>query len=150
MNWVITPPLDPNKSYFWRVRSRDAAGTGQILPEISLIEEAELSTPAGNPSAFSTPIKFTVDTILPGASALRAPIGLVNDNTPLFDWDASTGNVIDYRLQVVNTGGDFNGQSLVLDQVVLQPTTEFQSTVNLADGNYDSLVKTRFEEVPAI
>ena len=80
---------------------------------------------------------FVVDTTPPTPPGLVAPDDALrtNDISPLFDWDASTsGDVASYRLQVVS--GDINTGSLVLNVVVLHPATQFQTTGELADGDY--------------
>ena len=111
---VQTGDALPDAVYWWRVIARD---------------EAENIAP----SAISA---FTVDTEPPGPPPLVAPVdgAFLNIKRPLFDWDASTGNVVDYRLQV--TSGDINAGPFAVNEVVPHPPTEFQTTVDLGDALY--------------
>ncbi len=90
---------------------------------------------------------FTVDTVAPGAPALTAPAdaplraSFLKTNRPFFDWQASTGDVFDYRLRV--RSGDINTGPVVLDVVITGDTTEFLALQNLADGRYQWRVIAR-------
>ena len=87
---------------------------------------------------------FTVDVTPPGAPGLVAPgdNALLNINTPTLDWNASTGDVSDYILQVTS-GNIFSGpyeiqEFISLDAVGTGDATVFNVLTGdaLADGSY--------------
>ena len=73
---------------------------------------------------------FSIDTVPPGAAALVSPAddpardSFVNTQTPLFDWDASPGDVFGYRLLVAS--GDFATGPVVIEVVITGDITQFQ------------------------
>ena len=72
-----------------------------------------------------------------------APKGFTNENTPLFNWDASTGNVQDYLLQV-NIGDINTGQLVIAEVIAGNPTpTQFQRIAPLPDDGYQWRVRAR-------
>ena len=82
--------------------------------------------------------------------ALTAPIlvspadnALLATSTPAFDWQPSSGDVLDYRLQVVASGDDVTAGPFTLDLAISGDTTQFQTTGDLADGTYAWRVVTR-------
>ncbi len=85
---------------------------------------------------------FNVDTVAPAAPELVTPANdparesFLNTSTPTFDWNASTGDPIDYQLLV--TSGDIDFGPFDVDVVVPEPSTEFQVPTGeaLADGVY--------------
>ena len=108
-------------TYSWHVTARDAS----------------LNT------ASSLTRTFTVDTVAPGMPLLFTPENgaLVSTRTPLFVWEPSTGDVVSYLLQV--TSGDLTTGPYDIDVGILHATTEFLSTVDLADANYSWRVVAR-------
>ena len=78
-----------------------------------------------------------VGAVTPTAPGLLAPPdnATVASDTPLFDWDPSSGDIRSYRLRV--TSGDI-GQGLYDLDVVVNPATEYQVTSAdaLADASY--------------
>ena len=113
---VPTEDALPDAVYQWQVTARDAV----------------LNT-ASSPTR-----TFTVDTTPPSAPVLVAPLdnALLNTGTPLFDWDASTGDIFRYVLQV--TSGDIDTGTVVVTQLVQEPATEFQVPIGntLPDADY--------------
>ena len=113
------PPGDSlaDAVYQWRVVARDAASnTADSIPQAQA---------------------FTVDTTAPDPPALVLPVSgdLINDNTPLFEWTPSLGDVAFYRLRV--TSGDINTAPLdIPDKVIPASTTSDQTTTPLADATY--------------
>ena len=107
----------PNDTYQWRVIARERRN----------IAVSDIRT-------------FTVDTIRPEPQArLLSPIGLTNDSTPLFDWDASTSeDVVRYRLQVVVSGDDLDAGPFAIDVVITGDplNTQFQPIPVLPDASY--------------
>ena len=80
-------------------------------------------------------ISFTIQTVVEvGPPILLEPSdgSLINDPTPLFDWDKGTGEPDSYLLLVTSD----DTSSLVLTADVPAPTTEFQVTDGLTDGAY--------------
>ena len=110
-------PLDPlpDGDYMWRVYAVDGAGR------------------TGN---FSTVFNLTVDTAPPAPPVLVAPAqdAVVAAAKPTFQWQAATGDVADYRIQV--TSGDIHTGPYDIDVVIAQPTTNFQAADDLLDGSY--------------
>ncbi|MGY6521478.1 MAG: LamG-like jellyroll fold domain-containing protein [Mongoliitalea sp.] len=108
---IVYPALDPNSTYFWRVRARNSSGNG----------------PYSVTGTFRTSSTNTV----PGRTVLLGPgqdaqgVGLA----PLFTW-AQVPNAKSYRIQV-STTSDFS--SLVINQSNL-PTNQFQATVRLLEN----------------
>ncbi len=80
---------------------------------------------------------FTVDTLAPGAPGLVSPsdLAFLNTRTPIFDWDAATGDVFEYVLQV--TSGDIENGPYDIQKRVGRITTRFQVPVgdSLATGD---------------
>ena len=101
-------------TYQWRVIARDLAGN----------------------TAPSSIRIFTVDTVAPGAPILVQPASgdVITDNTPFFEWTPSTGDVVEYLLQVTS-GGTFNPH-LVVNEVIPHPGTGFQAVAPLEDRPY--------------
>ena len=58
----------------------------------------------------------------------------VNTGKPTFDWTASTGDAVDYRLQVIRSGDTFQGPFVINSGDIAQ--TQFQPTGDLADATY--------------
>ena len=91
-------------------------------------------------------IGIGVDDIPPDAPALVSPPdgAFVNDDTPVFDWDPSTGDrstvgeedVFEYVLRVARSANDIATGPFELEAVVPGDTTEFQATDSLADDVY--------------
>ena len=81
-------------------------------------------------------LDFFISTAVPVAPVLVFPGAgaSINVDTPLFDWDPSSGDVVDYRLQV--TSGDIDAGPYAVDVVIPDPTTQFQTTSALADDIY--------------
>ena len=100
-------PLDPlpDGDYMWRVYAVDGAGR------------------TGN---FSTVFNLTVDTAPPAPPVLVAPAqdAVVAAAKPTFQWQAATGDVADYRIQV--TSGDIHTGPYDIDVVIAQPTSKRQ------------------------
>ena len=92
--------------------------------------------PAAGVPGDSVPVIFTVDTTPPGTPALVAPEdnAFVNTGRPTFDWAASTGDAVDYRLQVIKSGDTFQGPFVINSGDIAQ--TQFQPTDILADATY--------------
>ena len=107
--------------YLWRVRATDGA------------------LRAGD---FSDAFRLTVDGP-PGIPLLIAPDqdAVVRTPTPHFQWDPSTGDVVDYRLQV--TSGDIDAGPYVIDVLIAHTTTDFQPAGDLSDGSYSWRVIAR-------
>ena len=101
-------------TYRWRVIARDIASN----------------------TASSVTRTFTVDTLPPGTPSLVAPADneFVNTKRPLFQWAAPTGNAVDYRLQVINSGDTFQGPFVFNTGDITE--TQFQATADLADTTY--------------
>ena len=119
-------------TYEWRVIARDLAGN---LTQYGIFT-------------------FTVDTVAPSPPPqlvappdLPNPGAFLNDSTPFFDWvqpPFPTGfifDVFDYRLIV--TSGDINTGPVFIDEVVLDPVTQFQAIANLDDAVYQWRVIAR-------
>ena len=79
---------------------------------------------------------FTVDTVAPGAPTLVQPASgdVLAGNRPFFEWTPSSGDVVEYLLQVTS-GGTFNPH-LVINEVIPHPGTGHQAVDPLADGPY--------------
>ena len=117
-----TAPL-ADDTYQWRVVARDLDGLNTAS---SIIQP------------------FTVDTTAPALAPvlIRPESGdRTNDNTPFFEWTPSSGDVVDYLLQV--TSGDINLGPFAIDVVVPDPITGSQSTTPLADDTYQWRVIAR-------
>ena len=103
-------------SYHWQVIARDQA----------------LNT------ASSVTRTFTVDITAPGIPNLLSPPNntIFNDSTPLFVWEAASGDVTTYELRI--TSADINNGPLDVQVFVLAPTTQFQTSGGdaLTDGTY--------------
>ena len=92
---------------------------------------------------------FRLDTTPPGPPPLVFPGAgdFINDSTPLFDWEASTGEeagnpaVENYLLQVVRSGDDFDPGSLVIGVTRARFSTFFQ--VPAADALADDVYQWR-------
>lgn len=108
---VVYPSLDPNSTYFWRVRARNASGNGQY----SLV------------GTFRT----TSTNVVPDRTVLLSPSTDAQGAslTPLFTW-AKVPNTTTYRIQV-STTSDFS--NLVINQSNLT-TNQFQATVRLQEN----------------
>ena len=79
-----------------------------------------------------------------GPPALVSPLDgdFTNDNTPLFVWDAVTGDDLDtYLLQV--TSGDTDSGPYVINKVIPRTTTSDEPTAPLADDTYQWRVIAR-------
>ena len=99
----------------WRVISRDVAGN----------------------TATSLTRTFTVDIAAPGAPVLIFPadIAFINDNTPLFDWNAPLGEpVAQYSIQVVRSVNSFAEPFVINSGGITQ--TRFQTDGTLTDDTY--------------
>ena len=79
---------------------------------------------------------FTVTTLVAGAPTLVAPEdnAFLNIRRPLFEWAASTGIGVDYRLQVIKSGDNFQGPFVINLGDIIE--TQFQAIGNLADTTY--------------
>ena len=90
-------------------------------------------TDKGANTASSVTRTFTINAAPPGVPVLLAPTsGDSNDNTPLFRWAATTGDVHAYQIQV--TSGDISQGPYAIDKTVVHPTTSDQTTAPLADA----------------
>ena len=85
-------------------------------------------------------LDFTIITIVPTPPDLLAPTGdaFLNTSNPAFDWQQppTTGDVLEYQIQVVLTGDDFLTGPFSLDVVVTGGITQFLTTGGLADAPY--------------
>ena len=97
---------------------------------------AETSTGAAVTAFTAPPFVFTVDTTAPSVPTLIRPASgdISNDNLPFFEWTPSTGDVVDYLLQV--TSGDINAGPFVINELVAEPGTGHQAVTPLADNTY--------------
>ena len=103
----------------------------------------------GKPNYESSPAPFTIVTgevdITPPSPAptLIQPTNGVftNDTTPFFEWTPSSGDVVDYLLQVTS-GGSFNPH-LDIEIVVAHPGTGHQPVDPLNDATYQWRVLAR-------
>ena len=87
-------------------------------------------------------ISFTIRTEVGPPILLEPSDGsLINDPTPLFDWDKGTGEPDSYLLLVTSD----DTSSLVLTADVPAPTTSFQVTDGLTDGPYSWTVVAQAE-----
>ena len=68
-------------------------------------------------------LDFVITLITPPILVAPADNALLTTRTPFFDWEASTGEVDVYLLQV--TSGDINGESLDIDVAIPGITTQF-------------------------
>ena len=108
---TATLPIDG--VYKWRVGATDKATNETVSGDLTVR-------------------RFTVDTTPPQAVTLVAPAdgALVNTSRPTFDWDdsSSSGDLNDYRLQVVQSGDAIDQGPYVVDAVVSGDTTQFTVT----------------------
>ena len=114
-------------TYYWRVATK---GTGTDA----------LGT-------YGSPFSFTVDTSGPSAPNLVAPsdVAFTNDPTPFYDWDASTdvSGIERYTVEVA-TSSSFGGTLVAgAGANINAPTTQFDSTFTLSDGQYYWHVRAR-------
>ena len=58
-----------------------------------------------------------------------------NDNTPFFEWTPSSGDIVDYLLQV--SSGDIGLGPFDIEEVVAHPGTGHQAILPLGDGTYE-------------
>ena len=112
------PSALSDRRYQWRVIARDFARN----------------------EAISETRTFTIDTVAPAPPAvLTSPVGLINDDTPLFQWAGSTSkDIFSYRLQIVKTGRDITAGPYVVNVLITgdPPTITFQATAVLDDDVY--------------
>ncbi|MCX8014750.1 MAG: Ig-like domain-containing protein, partial [candidate division WOR-3 bacterium] len=101
-------------AYEWKVRAKDLAG---------------------NWSNFSDPMAFTIDITPPGIPELVSPSGLINDNTPTFEWSEVSDAVL-YNL-VVSTAGKEEVINIEVEGLTYTPTEA------LADGSYNWTVRAK-------
>ena len=82
------------------------------------------------------PFVFTVDTTPPGPPFLLRPVSgdISDDNTPFFEWTPSSGDVVDYLLQV--TSADTFNPHLDIEVVIAHPGTGHQAVTPLNNGTY--------------
>ena len=68
----------------------------------------------------------------------RAPIGLINDDTPLFQWDPSTGSGVQYRLQLVKSGDSLDvGPFAFNTGDIIDPQFQVQAGNELEEAFFD-------------
>ena len=90
----------------FQVAAGDKVGDGTYTWRVIARDRALNTASTGDRS-------FTVDTTAPGAAELVSPPDIpeqgsfLNTNKPKLDWNSSTGDVFDYKLQVVRSGDDF-------------------------------------------
>lgn len=91
----------------------------------------------GSPSAWSKPIKFTVDTAAPAAPALTAPImnAVLTDNTPVLSWKAVTG-ANRYRVELASDPSFLGGTFIINGAIVATTSYTVPNAVALENGNY--------------
>ena len=108
---VVYPSLDPNSTYFWRVRARNASGNG--------------------PYSLVGTFRTTTTNVVPDRTVLLSPSTDAQGAslTPLFTW-AKVPNTTTYRIQV-STTSDFS--NLVINQSNLA-ANQFQATVRLQEN----------------
>lgn len=106
-----------DNTYYWRVRTRDAAG---------------------NWGPWSNVWNFTIITTAPAAPTLTSPADgtTLEDSTPQLDWSAVTG-AVEYQIQADN---DTSFSSPAFDTT---STSTSISTTTLADGVYNWRVRTK-------
>ncbi|UJP64905.1 LamG-like jellyroll fold domain-containing protein [Mongoliitalea daihaiensis] len=108
---IVYPSLDPNSTYFWRVRARNASGNG--------------------PYSLTGTFRTITTNVVPARTVLLSPsldsqgVGL----TPMFSW-AKVPNATNYRIQV-STTSDFS--NIIINQSNLT-TNQFQATVRLQEN----------------
>jgi len=119
-----TAPSLGDGTYYWRVR-----GLNTI-------------TPCNEWGPWSAEWSFIVDTMAPTAPTLVTPANgsTSTDTTPTFDWNASGGSPFLYQIQVDN---DSNFSSPVIDELILDPTTEYTPLSVLAEDTYYWRVRAR-------
>ena len=79
---------------------------------------------------------FTVDTTPPGIPTLVAPetADFLKTSKHFFDWNASTGDVAHYLLQVIKSSDTFQGPFVINTGDITE--TQFQATADLPDAAY--------------
>ena len=106
----------PDGTHLLRVR---------VLPKVG-----DIGTPVG--------LTFTVDTTPPAPAPTLVTPGSgdrTNDNAPFFEWTPSSGDIVEYRLQV--TSGDIEVGPFDIEEVVAHPGTGHQAILPLGDGTYE-------------
>ena len=115
--------LASDGNFRWRVRAIDRAGNEAPLTSLEVRTFIADTTPPGVPA-----LAFPVN----GQVLNRAAVVSGGIRSVVFAWQASTGDVVKYRLQV--TTGDIKTGSFAINVEIPHPTTTFSR--DLADGAY--------------
>ena len=124
---------DPSASFGWLLKGNEGTRSAKRF------DTKENGTPSNRPVLT---VGFTPPSRPPPAPTLLAPTSgdFINDSTPLFDWDASTGgDVVSYRLQVTSSddfSGSLNIDVLLTGDLPAGPVTQFQTNEPLLDAAY--------------